>query len=71
MKGRRRGGRAVIRARATLRERRVAQIAIALAEQIEEHDRGRNLLSKQLHARRGRVKAQLQRIEVEAVVSER
>ena len=51
-----------------LSERHAAQIAVPLAEQVEEHDRRRDLLRQQLHARRRRMKAQLQRVEVERAI---
>ncbi len=49
-------------------ERLAPQITISLAEQVEEHDGGRDLLGQKLHPRRGRMKAQLQRFEVERVI---
>ena len=54
-------------ARAVL-ERLAPQIAIAVAEQVEEHNRCRHLLRQQLHARGRRMQAKLQRIEVEPAV---
>ena len=45
-----------------------AQIPVSLAEQIEEHDRRRDLLRQKLHPRRGGMNAKLQRIEVERVI---
>ena len=53
---------------APLLERFATQIAVALAEQVEEHDRCRDLLGQKLHPRRGRMKAELQRLEVEAAI---
>ena len=46
-------------------KRFAAKIAVAFAKQIEEHNGGRSLLGEKLHSRRGRMKAKLQRIEVE------
>ena len=53
---------------AALLKRLAPQIAIALAEQVEEHDGRRDLLGEQLHARRGRMEAELQRLEIEAAI---
>ena len=68
---RRRGGaRAALRAlRAAIWNGSLAQVAVAFAEQVEEHDRRRDLLRQQLHARSGGMQAQLQRVEIEAAVS--
>ena len=48
------------------RERRVAQVLVAQREQVPGHERGRRLRGEQLHARRGGMDAQQQRLEVEA-----
>ena len=56
---------ALLEQRAPLAERHVAQVAVAVAEQIEEDDRRRDLRRQQLHARRRRVNALLQHLEVE------
>ena len=53
---------------APLLERFAAQIAVALAEQVEEHDGCRDLLGQQLHPRCGRMKAELQRLEIEPAI---
>ena len=50
---------------ATLEERLGAQIALALAQQVEEHHGRGDLLRQELHARCRGVHAQLQRVEVE------
>ena len=47
------------------RERRVAQVLVAEREQVPGHERGRRLRGEQLHARRGGMDAQEQRLEVE------
>src|SRR5260370_24978924 len=46
----------------------VHQIAIFLAKQIEEHDRGRNLLRKKGHARGGRMNTEFDRVEVQSML---
>ena len=48
-------------------ERFAAQIPVALAKQVEEHDGRRNLLGQKLYARRSRMKAELQRVEIQPV----
>ena len=50
---------------AALLERYAAEIPIAFAQNIKEDDRGRHLLGEQPHPRFCRVKAQLQRLEIE------
>ena len=52
---------------ASLRERRAAEIAIALAEKVPEDDGRGELPGQHLHARRRRVQPELQRLEVEPV----
>ena len=68
MDGRRRGREQRFQFLAPAFERFAAQIPVALAEQIEEYDRRRDLLRQKLHARRGRMNAELQRIEIEPAV---
>ena len=66
MERRRRGSKQRLPAlRAACRNGSARRSAIALAKQIEEHDGGRDLLRQQLHARGRRMKAQLQRFEIE------
>src|SRR5215469_12874862 len=43
---------------------RAAQIAIALAQQIEKHDRGGSLARKEFYPRLGRMNPHLQRFEI-------
>ena len=50
---------------APLCEGRVAEVAVAEGEEVEEDDRRGHLAGEQLHARFGRVEAELQRLEVE------
>src|SRR5690348_3657814 len=49
-------------------ERLFPQIARALAEQIEKHDRRRNLFRQKLHARCRRVQPQLQILEIQRAI---
>ncbi len=49
-------------------KRFAAQIPVALAKQVEEHDGCRRLLGQKLHPRRGGMNAELQRLEVEATL---
>src|SRR6202049_1033164 len=49
-------------------ERALAEVAVAQGEEIEEHNRRRCLLGEHAHARRGGMDAQLEGVEVEAVV---
>src|SRR5438309_10817524 len=44
-----------------------AQVAVSMAEQIEEHDRSRRFARKQLHPRCSRMQSQLQRVKVERI----
>ena len=53
---------------APLFERLASQIALALSEQIEEHDGCRDLFRQKLDPRRGRVKAELECVEIEAPI---
>jgi hypothetical protein len=54
---------------ATLDERTSSQIVVALGQQIEGHERRRELRRQLLHPRRRRVQAQLERREVESIVA--
>ena len=66
MNRRLRAAEASLQQRASLAKRDAAQIAIAVAQQIEEDDRRRDLRGQKLHARGRRVNALLQHLEVEA-----
>ena len=46
-----------------------AQIAIALAQQIEKDDRRGRLLRKQLYSRRGGMETKLERVKIECAIS--
>jgi hypothetical protein len=54
---------------APLAERGVAEVAVALGEDVPEDDRGGQLAGEQLDARGGGVEAELQRLEVERAVA--
>ncbi len=66
MEGRRGGFQKRFQFLATSLKRFAAEIAVAFAKQIEEHDRRGNFLRQHLHPRCGRMNAKLQRFEIEA-----
>src|SRR5688572_24969588 len=53
---------------ASLLKRNVAQVACPMRQQIEKHNRRRNLLGKHLDARRRRMKTKLQRVKIQRAV---
>src|SRR6267142_962466 len=67
MKRRLRAREQLLELRAPLRERNLAQIIVAQREHVPCDVRRWRLLGEQLHARRGRMNAQQQRLEVETI----
>src|SRR4051812_33990562 len=59
------GAQRILEALAPFGERRLAQIVVAVREEVPRYERCRRLLGQQLHARGGRMDAQEERFEVE------